>query len=667
MNLRRCFFVCLLVVVFAAACVGEEAAPSGAGESARVLPPAVRVGNPGSAALDGFVSVSAGWNYSCGLRAQGEAECWFWVEPVPRGESFEDLAGEIYRIDWGGPPSTEAPGGEFVAVAAGREAACGLRPGGAVECWGPNPLASVPPPGGEFVSVSVGLEHACGVRPDASVECWGYSGKRMRMLFLPGGEFTAMALGGTWMCGLRPSGEVECWGHGYNSGYRSETGRWFSPGRTPPEGEFKTISTGGGSNVCGLRPSGEWECWGNYEIDFVRRSSYLQPPEGVFESVTEAAFYACGLRPGGEAECWTEEHRGEVDGPPPGEKYIHLGVSLDSACGVRVDNTIRCWDKDSANNDQFIPIEGKYVKYVTGSGVYSCGLRIDGTVKCFGEDWEGERLPDPSGVFESLSVGYDHACGLRPGGEAACWGSEEFGKSTPPGGVFTEVSVSGDYSCGLRPGGELECWGGSNGFLQSKAASPREHLVFVDAGWGGHYSYKGEFLPNDSHFVLLTYRDWGFSCGLREDGTLFCWGDDGPFTGASSRPVGDSFSVLAPPGGVFAEVGVGARQACALRATGGVECWGEKGSYMYEPAPESADRSFASLAVGGWHACALDTSGGVECWDLEDGTPLADGDGFDESAVYVSISAGYVHTCGVRANGGVDCWGAFYDRVLRKN
>ena len=87
---------------------------------------------------------------------------------------------------------------------------------------------------------------------------------------------------------------------------------------------------------------------------------------------------------------------------------------------------------------------------------------------------------------------------------------------------------------------------------------------------------------------------------------------------------------------------------------------------MHDPAPESEDRSFASLAVGGWHACALDASGGVECWDLEDGAPLADGEGFDESAVYVSISAGYVHTCGVRADGGVDCWGAFDDLVVRK-
>ncbi len=690
MNLRNCFPVCLLaVVLFAAACGAEDPAPSGSGEPARVLPPAVRVENPGSAVsdgFDGFVSVSAGLNYSCGLRAQGEAECWFWSEPFPRGSIFRDRAREIYRIEWTGPPSTEAPGGEFVAVEAAHEVACGLRPGGMVECWGPNPLASVPPPGGEFVSVSVGLEHVCGVRPDAGVECWGLSRKRMGALFLPGGKFTAMAVGSNSMCGLRPGGAVECWGNGYNSGYRWTSSGWVTPELTPPEGKFKALSTGGGGDVCGLRPGGEVECWGNYDYTGYREGwSYLQPPEGVFESVAEAAFYACGLRPGGEAECWTKEHLDQVDGPPQGEKYIHIGVHPESACGVRVDNTIRCWHKDSANNDRFIPIGGRYAKYVTGPNVFSCGLRIDGTVKCFGVNVDGERLPDPSGVFESLSVGYDHACGLRPGGEVACWGSDEFGKSTPPAGVFAKVFASGDYSCGLRPGGELECWGGNNGFLQSKAASPRERLVFVDAGWGGHYSLKGEWEWYSDYALKISpvslvriptpSYDWGYSCGLREDGTLFCWGDEGRFTNTtSSRPVGEDFPVLAPPGGVFADVGVGARQACALRPTGEVECWGlllvreedanryryEPGSYVYGEGSPQGSR-FVSLTVGGWHACAIDASGGVECWALEDGASLAAGEGFAKSAVYESISAGYYHTCGVRSDGGVDCWGAFDD------
>ena len=362
MNFRNCFFVCLLaVVLFAAACSGEEPPPSGSGEPARVLPPAVRVENPGAAVsdgFDGFVSVSAGWNYSCGLRAQGEVECWFWDEPFPRGGIFRDRAREIYRIDWAGPPSTEAPGGEFVAVDAGREAACGLRPGGMVECWGPNPLASVPPPGGEFVSVSVGLEHACGVRPDAEVECWGLSKKRMGALFLPGGEFTAMVVGaGNSMCGLRPGGEVECWGSGYNSGYRWSNSRWVSPEVTPPEGEFKALSTGGGRNVCGVRPGGEVECWGNYDYTELKGNwSYYDPPEGIFESVAIGGSYACGLRPGGEAECWTKEHwKDQVDGPPQGEKYIHLAAGELRACGVRVDNMLRCWHQDSVNNNRLIP------------------------------------------------------------------------------------------------------------------------------------------------------------------------------------------------------------------------------------------------------------------------------------------------------------------------
>ena len=223
--------------------------------------------------------------------------------------------------------------------------------------------------------------------------------------------------------------------------------------------------------------------------------------------------------------------------------------------------------------------------------------------------------------------------------------------------------------------------GGNRGFLQSKGASPRERLVFLDAGWGGHSNYRYELDWRSDPDVLPPSRDWGYSCGLREDGTLFCWGDNGrlSYRGGGLNFDGGDHPVLSPPGGMFADVGVGARQACALRPTGEVECWGvllvrgadgnmyryEPGSYVHGEGSPQGSRS-ASLAVGAWHACALDTSGGVECWGLEDGSPLAAGKGFLESAVYESISAGYYHTCGVRADGGVDCWGAFAGRVLRK-
>ena len=251
----------------------------------------------------------------------------------------------------------------------------------------------------------------------------------------------------------------------------------------------------------------------------------------------------------------------------------------------------------------------------------------------------------------SASDGY--SCGLRPSGEVECWGSDEFGKSSPPAGVFTQITTSEDFACGLRPDGEVECWGGRDSWMrQSKVVAPRERLVSVDAGWGGWYNTDS---PTSS--VRSGGRmDWGYSCGLRADGTPLCWGDGGQ--------IGGGYSILSPPGGVFTEIEVGRWRACGLRPGGSVECWGSigvagedgwtyaDGSIVYEADPPG-EGGFVDVELGAWHACGLRPDGGVYCWnwrrDVRDTDYVLDGP-------YESISAGFSHTCGLRPDGGIDCW-----------
>ena len=242
--------------------------------------------------------LSAGVNYSCGLYERDDAvECWYWEEPfrptlkpVPKsvydyglGVFYDYDSGVEYieeSYDYWGEPSVQTPKGGFAAVDAGREAACGIRPDGELECWGASPLASVPPPGGEFVSVSVGIEHACALRPGGQAECWGTSSRWAGAVFPPGGEFTSISAGDDFVCGLRPLGGVECWGNGFKRFGKGE--------QLPPLGAFKAVSAGGGGHVCGLRLDNSVECWGDYDIgsEVVRGGTYLQPPEGEFASIS---------------------------------------------------------------------------------------------------------------------------------------------------------------------------------------------------------------------------------------------------------------------------------------------------------------------------------------------------------------------------------------------
>ena len=73
----------------------------------------------------------------------------------------------------GPPPETGSTPSGFVTAAAGYEFSCGLRADGTVACWGDNSLGQIDVPGGEYVEVSAGGDHMCGVRKDRTVRCWG--------------------------------------------------------------------------------------------------------------------------------------------------------------------------------------------------------------------------------------------------------------------------------------------------------------------------------------------------------------------------------------------------------------------------------------------------------------------------------------------------------------
>ena len=134
------------------------------------------------------------------------------------------------------------------------------------------------------------------------------------------------------------------------------------------------------------------------------------------------------------------------------------------------------------------------------------------------------------------------------------------------------------------------------------------------------------------------------TCGLREDGTVECWGDN-------------DWGQSTPPGGQFLSVSAGGLHSCGLRDDGTVKCWGanETGRRIYVGQSSPPGGQFLSVSVGGLHNCGLRDDGTVECWGHNEyGQATPPGGQFD------SVSAGSSHTCGVRDDGTVDCWGSDY-------
>ena len=66
----------------------------------------------------------------------------------------------------------DAPSGSFRAVSAGGNYSCGLRETGEIECWGYTFDGQAQPPAGAHRAISAGSGHACALSDEGSVSCW---------------------------------------------------------------------------------------------------------------------------------------------------------------------------------------------------------------------------------------------------------------------------------------------------------------------------------------------------------------------------------------------------------------------------------------------------------------------------------------------------------------
>ena len=221
-----------------------------------------------------FVSVSAGWSHTCGVRRDGSVACW-----------GEDEHGQAAPL-----------AGSFVSVSAGQWHTCGLRSDGSVACWGRDDDGQATPPAGSFDSVRAGQWHTCGVRSNGAVACWGFDFDGQATP--TAGSFDSVSAGWSHTCGVRSDGSVACWGSNWNGE------------ATPPAGSFDSVSAGN-EHTCGVRSNGSVACWGEDE------DGQATPPAGSFDSVSAGWSHTCGVRSNGSVACWGRNLNGEA-APPAG-------------------------------------------------------------------------------------------------------------------------------------------------------------------------------------------------------------------------------------------------------------------------------------------------------------------------------------------------------------
>lgn len=367
------------------------------------------------------------------------------------------------------------------------------------------------------------------------------------------------------------------------------------------------------------------------------------------------------------------------------EAVVEIDAGDRFACARWSSGRISCWGSsvegtlggDVGQSVEFVP-EAVLVEDVedavrlTVGRTHACALREGGRAVCWGSDWQGQLrdgrgsdvpwLPRAIEGIENakdVAAGARHTCAVVGSGRVACWGHDDVGQLgdgrtesdglpvTVPGVEDAVQVVSGDaHTCVRRSGGRVTCWG-------SNAR--------------GQLGLPGASSPVEARALGVTALAAGseHNCAIAE-GEVTCWGrnDEGQ-TGGGAPQLSDRAVGLAA-----------ADTSCALLEGGALECWGasrygELGLLGQAPffsnlpvfAPALPEPTRA-VAVGGEFVCALDAADAVWCWGWNAVGQLGNGaSGIIEDRKVplrqevTALAAGGSMSCALAADGEVLCWG----------
>jgi alpha-tubulin suppressor-like RCC1 family protein len=321
-----------------------------------------------------FLSVSAGYDHTCGVAIDHRAYCW--------GHNQDGALGDGTTTDRSTP--TPVSGGlSFLQVTAGQFYSCGVTTTNRAYCWGQNRngvhgdgtqdthWTPVPVRGGLlFRVVRAGDLHTCGITLTDETWCWGlnrsgqlgdgssnFSHKRPVLVF-GGRVFRQVDPGGANTCGATTGNRGFCWGSGTFG--QVGAGDYFEH-RTP-----KAISGGlsfsqvltGTSHSCGVTTANRAYCWGTQEAGFKTNTPAPVPGAVAFSLIAPGALYTCGVNPANRVYCWGENEEGQLgDGTrnnhaapaPVADDHQFKGVSTGSryyqshSCAVTTTGQAYCW------------------------------------------------------------------------------------------------------------------------------------------------------------------------------------------------------------------------------------------------------------------------------------------------------------------------------------
>ncbi len=272
--------------------------------------------------------------------------------------------------------------------------------------------------------------------------------------------------------------------------------------------------------------------------------------------LTTGAYHACLIHDDQSLSCWGRSTSGQISVPPGRYRFVSAGGW--HTCAIRIDGTLACWGHNEYGQTNVVGLTDRYQE-VSGGGFHSCALSEDTNplVTCWGRDDSGQASP-PFAItsFARISAGSWSTCGIRMmtatldgepvyRGPLICWGESNGSTNIPIDASinYSKLSIGHVHGCALMEyqlpqGNNVHCWGGQ---------VP-----------GGFY---GEATAPSGYFKQISVDDW-HGCGIRNDGSLHCWGYN--YYGQAEPP----------PGNTYVRVSSGREYSCAMRLDDSLVCWG---------------------------------------------------------------------------------------------
>jgi len=397
----------------------------------------------------------------------------------------------------------------------------------------------------------------------------------------------------------------------------------------------------------------------------------------------------------------------------------------DYACGVKLDNSIHCWGSNNhmkcgdgveIKKPQEVYSEAGQTWIDIGIDTYhTCAIDNSGDLYCWGNGEGGKtghsesftyrkpkKIDDAGKKWSSVSTGKYHTCAVDVNDDLYCFGYNSYGQlgnnqggngissylpqkvEREGGATWKEVSSGETHTCAINSGDILFCWGRNNNEQLGVGDFVTEVCHDNDPCLKSPMRINVE---NESSIWSDVSVGGDYTCAVKDDGKLYCWGESANKLGlGSDNPAPtDTPQLVEGEGWKAVSTGKenGSTHTCGTKTDDSLYCWGYNGagqlglsgSKNVPTLSENAkSKQWSILSLGKYYTCGITSDDELYCWGWNNDGMLGNGttNGTSDPTLvsagkWKKISSSYDHTCAIDENDKLYCWGNNRNGVLGLN